>query len=103
MRESVITKRTNNMLKKIENIWFYKASDRYTSGIPDFIICFEGKFYGIELKKTGEKPRKLQDHVISKIEKSGGTVLVADRIQQVEKFIFSTFYSSSPSSSYTPV
>ncbi len=34
--------------------WFRKFSDRYQVGIPDFLGCYRGITFGIELKAVGE-------------------------------------------------
>ena len=48
------------------------------SGVPDFIICKEGLFYGIECKANGGKPTALQLKHLDDIRKAGGIALVVD-------------------------
>ena len=45
-------------------------------GIPDIVACYEGKFFGIECKAGKNKPTKLQEHELKKIEAAGGVSLV---------------------------
>ena len=68
-------------------MWFWKVSDRFSSGIPDFVGVFLGRFFAIELKATGKKPRKLQSYMLEKIRQAGGAVLAADNLEDVERFI----------------
>jgi len=48
------------------------------SGVPDFLICLRGKFYGIECKANGGKPTALQLKHHDDIRKAGGVALVID-------------------------
>ena len=62
-----------------------------TSGIPDIIICYKGRFIGMECKLPGGRLTELQKRALAKINRAGGIVRrvesVADAmeiIQQVE-------------------
>jgi len=48
------------------------------SGVPDFLVCFRGKFYGIECKANGGKPTALQLKHIDDIRKAGGIAFIID-------------------------
>lgn len=48
------------------------------SGVPDFIACFKGRFYGIECKAGGNKPTALQWKHLADIEAAGGVALLID-------------------------
>jgi hypothetical protein len=48
------------------------------SGVPDFLICFKSKFFGIECKANGNKTTALQDQHLESIRKAGGVALVVD-------------------------
>jgi len=48
------------------------------SGVPDFLVCFQGAFFGIEVKANGNKPTALQLHHMSEIRKAGGRSFVID-------------------------
>ena len=67
--------------------WFYKSADRFTSGIPDLILCIEGKFYAIELKVGGNNPTPIQEFVIRKIQGAGGRVVVCRSLNEVKQFL----------------
>jgi hypothetical protein len=49
-----------------------------SSGVPDFIICIAGLFYGIECKANGGKPTALQLKHFDDIRKAGGVAFVVD-------------------------
>lgn len=48
------------------------------SGAPDFLICYQGKFIGIECKAQGNVPTELQLANMERIRKAGGIALVVD-------------------------
>ena len=53
------------------------------AGLPDLICCYEGKFYGIEVKQPGHGPTARQIFVHSLIQRAGGTVIVAHCVEDV--------------------
>lgn len=66
-------------LKTLPDTWFYKASDRVRSGIPDIILCVGGIFVAMELKRTEhDKATPLQKHTLELIDKSGGYAWVVN-------------------------
>ena len=52
-----------------------------TSGIPDIICCYKGRFIGMECKLPGGRLTELQKRAIEKINRAGGT---ARRVESVE-------------------
>lgn len=46
------------------------------SGAPDFLVCFRGRFIGIECKAGSNKPTALQEKNLHLIHVSGGVGLV---------------------------
>ncbi len=48
------------------------------SGVPDYLVCHNGRFYGIECKANGGKPTALQLKHLDDIRKAGGVALVID-------------------------
>ena len=48
------------------------------AGVPDFLVCYEGRFIGIECKAQGNKPTALQLKNFKDIESAGGTVWLID-------------------------
>jgi pantoate kinase len=46
------------------------------TGVPDFLVCANGKFVGIEAKAGKGKTTALQEAHLSRIRTSGGTAVV---------------------------
>ncbi|MBR4538499.1 MAG: VRR-NUC domain-containing protein [Clostridia bacterium] len=51
-----------------------------TSGIPDIIICYKGRFIGMECKLPGGRLTELQKRALDKINRAGG---IARRVESV--------------------
>lgn len=91
MTESQLTRKIVNILKKefsSEELWFYKSSDKFTSGIPDIIICYHGRFVGIEIKTEKGKLTRLQAHTIERIKNAGGLAYVCRSADEVRDNLF---------------
>jgi len=70
-------KRFENKIKqwcKANGIWFYKThGSGYTrSGVPDLILCADGRFIALEVKSANGKPSELQLREIGAIRTAGG-------------------------------
>lgn len=47
-----------------------------SSGIPDILCCYKGRFIGIECKTRGNNPTRLQQSQLDEIKRQGGIALV---------------------------
>lgn len=70
--EGKVTAYFKKRLKEL-GIFFWKISDRYHSGRPDFLLIHKGHAIGVELKADGETPTPLQYKVGRDMEKAGAT------------------------------
>ena len=66
------------VLKAHGAYWHCPVQNGFGAPSLDFIICFKGKYAGIETKKPGGKPTLRQEITISEIRKAGGKVFVID-------------------------
>jgi len=85
MNESQLTRKVVRILKQkfAQDIWFYKVNDNFTSGLPDLIICYHGKFIGMELKVGKNKPTTLQRYTGKQIFNAGGYYFICYNIENV--------------------
>ena len=70
---------------KQNRIFFFQ---NYADGLPDIIICYKGRFIGLELKKP--KTGRAQGHqkIISKeIRKSGGISAFPTSLTEVKRIL----------------
>lgn len=58
-------------------------------GIPDIIACMNGKFLGIESKRTGAKNEQSEQQKVHErnIKKSNGVYLLVDSLQEVIDYV----------------
>ncbi len=64
------------------DIYFWKehGGPYGTSGVPDIICCYKGRFLGMECKLPGGRLTELQKRAIRKINLAGG---IARRVESV--------------------
>ena len=77
--ERRIKKLVSKTLTALGAYYFYPVTSGYgTSGVPDIVGCYRGRFFGIECKANGNKPTVLQQINLDKIAATGGIALVID-------------------------
>lgn len=86
MREADIVRSILTHLKSLEGCFCWKehGGPYGTSGIPDIICCYRGRFLGFEVKTSTGKPTKLQQAVIRKINRAGGTARIVRSLEDVK-------------------
>lgn len=87
MSEAKLTRKTKTLLDSLDNIYYNKISDRFTSGIPDIIGVYYGIPFYIELKDVGQKPRKLQEWHLKQADDAGAMTLSTDDYDKVVEFM----------------
>ncbi len=88
--EAKVKDKVVSILKAMGCYYFYPVTGGYGgSGVPDIIICYNGKFIGIECKAGKGKTTALQDKNLRDIMKAGGTAVVVneDNIEEVEFYL----------------
>lgn len=64
-------------LKKFGAYYFFPVMGGYgRSGIPDIVVCYRGKFLGIECKAGYNKTTALQEREMKLIRDAGGETMV---------------------------
>ena len=59
--ENKVKLTVKNLLSKYKCFWYPAVAGPYSvGGIPDFVGCYKGKFFGVEVKRPGGKPTALQ-------------------------------------------
>lgn len=91
--EGKVKDRVKEILDREPKCWYFMPVQNGAgqSGIPDFIVCWRGKFVGIETKsnKTSRKVTALQAKQIKLINTAGGTAVVIneDNIDTLEMML----------------
>lgn len=85
--ETKFKEKVRKDLETLENTWFVKIQQVSIRGIPDFLLCVNGGFVAIELKKDADSMRnKLQEWTLTSISHAGGMSFVAHPDNWTETF-----------------
>ena len=77
--EAKVKKKVVEILKSHGAYYFYPVTGGYgASGVPDIVVCFKGKFIGIECKAGKNKPTALQEKNLNAIRSTGGFAFVVN-------------------------
>lgn len=88
--ETKFKEKIKPLLEKLPNTWVEKIQQVSIRGTPDFILCVNGKFIALELKKDKyEKADPLQEYKLNKIIDSGGIGIVVcpENWEEIYKFL----------------
>ena len=88
MTEQQIQKKIVTLLEQ-EGCYVVKVISASKAGVPDILGCYEGMFFGIEVKKptTMNTVSKLQEYNLDKIRLSGGDSMVACSTEGIVEFL----------------
>lgn len=77
--EAKVKKKVTTILKEHGAFYFTPVTGGFGhSGIPDIVVCFKGKFIGIECKAGDKKPTALQNKILEDIRNARGFALVVN-------------------------
>lgn len=83
--EAKVKKRVVDQLKALGAYYFYPVTGGYgSSGVPDIVGCYNGRFFAIECKAGTNKPTALQQKNIDAIKASGGAAIVVNEANMME-------------------
>ena len=89
MAERDIVTAILRLLRKTPNCFCWKEHGGMygTAGIPDLIICYKGRFIGLECKVGKNTATALQQQTIRQILKAGGYAVVVKSVGEVKAII----------------
>ena len=88
--EVKVKRRVVEQLKELGAYYFYPVTGGYgSSGVPDIVGCFHGKFFAIECKAGNNKPTPLQQKNLDSIENALGAAIVVneDNMNEVKTWL----------------
>ena len=88
--EGKVKKRAKEHLDTAGAYYFMPATGGFgRSGVPDFVGCINGVFFGVECKAGKGIPTALQEREIKNIIKAGGYawVINEENVDQLEKML----------------
>ena len=90
MLESTLQRKIQKYLKeKLANavVWKNHGNQYSVLGLPDIMCIYRGKMICIEVKIPGNKPTKLQEVTLKKMEDAGAITGVAYSVEDVKKIL----------------
>ena len=89
MKEKTITNQILKHLKSCPECFAFKDHGGLygTSGIPDIICCYRGKFVAFEVKTLTGKLSKLQEITINRINEAGGVAAKVTSLAEVKEIL----------------
>lgn len=89
MKEKTITNQILKHLKSLPECFAFKEHGGLygTSGIPDIIVCYKGKFVAFEVKPEKGKLSKLQEITIEKIKNANGVAFKVTNLEEVKEIL----------------
>ena len=64
--------------------WYDRSVRSYgRRGVPDILVCYKGRFFGIEVKVPGKKPDPWQERELLAITLARGVSFVAYSVEDV--------------------
>ncbi|MNB67591.1 hypothetical protein D3C87_955020 [compost metagenome] len=85
--EETLTSKVKDWLDCQGDIGYWKASDRYTKGVSDFILCVGGWFVGAELKADDGVPSPQQSLFIKTMKRVNGIAGVCYTLGEVKALV----------------
>lgn len=77
--ERKVKDKVKKVLKELGAYYAMPATGGYgSSGVPDFLVCYRGQFFGLECKANGGKTTALQEKNLEDIRKNGGVAFVVN-------------------------
>lgn len=85
--ESKVKKRVKEVLKNLGAYYVMPVTSGYgNSGAPDFLVCYQGKFIGLECKAGKGRVTALQQRNLDQIDLAGGWSFVINE-ENVEQLV----------------
>lgn len=88
--ESKVKKRVKEILKNLGAYYVMPVTSGYgNSGAPDFLVCYQGKFIGLECKAGKGRVTALQQRNLDQIDLAGGWsfVINEENVEQLNNLV----------------
>ena len=89
LERDVVTAIKHYLASYGSEIFFWKehGGPYGTSGVPDIICCYKGRFLGLEVKLPTGRLTELQKRAIRKINQVGGIACRVESVEDVKRVI----------------
>ena len=101
--ETAFRTRAQKDIDTLKNTTRLTISSISIRGIPDNLLCVHGRFVAVEFKTNIGKLEALQEHVLDKIQNTGGVAFVARPNNWKEIFVMLQVLDRTPTSAHSVV
>jgi len=97
MREKYIENKIKKYLSDIGSYFFKHHGGKYSQvGVPDIIVCYKGRFIGIEVKNEKGQLTILQTRNLQRIADNGGIALAVRSLEEVKEVLEGDNFTTIP-------
>lgn len=86
-KEKDIQKDIIKYLNSLNNVYYVRVTHSSKNGVPDLILCINGNFIAIEIKRLNGKVSQLQKLNIDKIKQANGKAYIVYTLQEVKDIV----------------
>jgi len=98
MTETRLSREVQKALRQCGAFVFKVHGSEYmVAGLPDLIVCYQGRFFGLELKLPGNKTSPRQEYIGEKIQLAGGQWAVVHSVAEALSIVLPDFLAERPS------
>lgn len=93
MKESTLRTNIIKRLRAYSGWWVVTHGAQFqTGGLPDIIGCYQGTFFGLEVKLPGKEHTltERQAHRLKQIRDAGGRAAMVSSVDQAMDFVFTS-------------
>ncbi len=89
MIERQIVDKIVHHLRTLDGCWYYKTHGGPwgRAGVPDLLVHRHGVLYGLEVKKPGGKPTRLQITEMENLRNSGAVTAIVTSVNDVKEIM----------------
>lgn len=98
MREKNIENKIKTYLSSVGAYYFKHHGGKYSQvGVPDIIVCYKGRFVGIEVKNEKGQLSILQTRNLKRIADNGGIAIAVRSLEEVKEVFEADNFTTVPS------
>lgn len=91
--EGKVKAKVRAVLKELGAYYVMPVTGGYgASGAPDFLVCWRGRFFGVECKANGNRPTALQERALGAIRDTQGfaTVVTEESVKYFKEWMIAS-------------
>ncbi len=85
--ERDLARAVDRYLKTLPKCYAVNYTGGGRAGAPDRLVCYEGRFIGLELKSDTGRPSELQKVNLERIRRAGGEAFVVRSLDEVRQIL----------------